>query len=79
MPTVAEFVIVVMTISTVIGSWVPTLAQPHLGRTYDTAAACEDALRAIWPLPGTRLVCMARDPPSPFDPTQGRPPFPDRP
>ena len=71
----AEFIIVVMAISTTTGGWAVTPAQPYMARVHDTAGSCEAAARALRPLPGTRLVCMPREPLSLFDPGQARPPF----
>jgi hypothetical protein len=70
-----EFIIVVMAISTVTGNWVVTSVQPYMAWVYDTAKSCEEAAHELQPLPGTRLICMPRDPLSLFDPGQTRPPF----
>jgi len=70
-----EFIIVVAAISIVTGTWAPASRQPYLDRAYDSAEACEAAMRAMQPLPGTRLVCLPRDVSEAFAPPQARPPF----
>jgi hypothetical protein len=74
-----EFIIVVMTISVLTGSWMVAPEQPYTARAYDTASSCEEAVHGLSPLPGDRLVCMPREPLSLFEPLQVRPPFAPQP